>query len=212
MSSADFCMKMKAFLICRITINVYEFIIQDRIVQCSEDFEAPWNLPRWGNFLNEVSYITAIQHWSKVKILNFFKILHKIDHIYFVWRVLLKLLILFFQISNILLVVNSSANFVYYCLLAESFRKQIANLILKYCKCLRQYLNRYQQNSQTSPYPGPKIQLNEMPCRQSLLDGTLEVAVTNQDMNDMAEDESNPVLQVIVQAEPEPKNIQRNNV
>ena len=76
MSSADFCMKMKAFLICRITINVYEFIIQDRIVQCSEDFEAPWNLPRWGNFLNEVSYITAIQHWSKVKVLNFLKILH----------------------------------------------------------------------------------------------------------------------------------------
>ena len=185
MSSADFCMKMKAFLICRITINVYEFIIQDRIVQCSEDFEAPWNLPRWGNFLNEVSCIAF-------------------------WRVLSKLQNLFFQISNILLVVNSSANFVYYCLLAESFRKQIANLILKYCKCLRQYLNRYQQNSQTSPYPGPKIQLNEMPCRQSLLDGTLEVAVTNQDMNDM--DESNPVLQVIVQAEPEPKNIQRNNV
>ena len=115
----------------------------------------------------------------------------------------------FFQISNILLVVNSSANFVYYCLLAESFRKQIANLLLKYCKCLRQYLpSRYQQNSQTSPYPGPKIQLNEMPLqtRQSLLDG---VAVNGQDMNDIAEDENSPVLQVIVQAEPEPKNNQR---
>ena len=199
MSSADFCMKMKAFFICRITINVYEFIIQDRIVRCSEDFEAPWNLPRWGNFLNEVS--------CKSEKFSFF-----FHHVYFVWRVLSKLQNLFFQISNILLMVNSSANFVYYCLLAESFRKQIANLILKYCKCLRQYLNRYQQNSQTSPYPGPKIQLNEMPCRQNLLDGTLEVAVTNQDMNDMAEGESNPVLQVIVQAEPEPKNIQRNNV
>ena len=42
--------------------------------------------------------------------------------------------------------------------------------------------------------------------RQSLLDG---VAVNGQDMNDIAEDENSPVLQVIVQAEPEPKNNQR---
>ena len=106
-----------------------------------------------------------------------------------------------FQISNILLIVNSSANFVYYCLVAESFRKQISNLFMKYCKCLRQYFP-YQQTSQTSPYP--KMQLNEMynlpNTQKSLIDD-----VVNQENIE----EENPILQVIVQAEaqPEPKNI-----
>ena len=71
-----------------------------------------------------------------------------------------------FQISNSLLIVNSSANFVYYCLLAESFRKQIYNLFQRYCKCIRQYLPNQQPISQSSPYP--KLQMEELP-KQSLI-------------------------------------------
>ena len=65
-----------------------------------------------------------------------------------------------FQISQALLIVNSSANFVYYCLVGRAFRRHLFQMLKKYCGCTCQWMKFCIENNSTPENSRPTVVTN----------------------------------------------------
>ena len=77
------------------------------------------------------------------------------------WGFLLKLFVKYFQVSNTLLIVNSSVNFIFYCMVGTAFRAHLFEMLSKYFSCICKWFQRSSNGSTpTNTRPTVNFEMN----------------------------------------------------